>query len=88
MDSFAESLQDGLLGCLSQPTSSTGRSYQDTVASWIIALFADDKSVLAAPKVFSKQRLFSDLSEDDGASEQDKPTLLLVRKCLTFPTNL
>lgn len=87
MDSFAECLQDGLLGSLSQSASLTGRSYLETIASWTIFLFGDDKLVLAAPKTFNQHRLYSDLSEEEGISEQDKPTHVLVRKCMNFPTN-
>ena len=86
VDGFAEVLQEGLVGCITLPESSLGRSYLDTAASWIVALFGDDKPVLAAPKTVSRHRLFLASSEDDEGLALDKPTVLLARRCLINPT--
>ena len=87
IDGFVDALQEGLISSLS---AIVGKSYQDTAASWIIALFGDDKNVLSAPKIITNKQLHfsSDISEDEGDFEQDKPTLILARKCLTAPSEL
>jgi hypothetical protein len=87
IDGFADALQEGLVAILTLSSSSLGKSYLDTAASWLIALYGDDKPVLAASKGINRQTHFSsDMSEDEGRSEQDKPTLILARRCLTAPT--
>jgi hypothetical protein len=84
VEGFADALQEGLIASLS---ATLEKSYQETAASWIIALFGDDKSVLAAQKAVTKQLHFSsDISEDEDDTEQDRPTLILARKCLTAPS--
>jgi hypothetical protein len=86
VDNFADVLQDGLVQCITQPSSTMGKSFLDTAASWTIALFGEDKPTLSASKLQSRHQLFSELSEDDDGVERDRPTILLARRCLTFPT--
>lgn len=86
IDNFADVLQEALINTITHPTSSMGKSFLHTSASWLLALFGDDKPVLAAPKMLSRHQLFSELSREDEGLERDRPTILLARRCLTSPT--
>jgi hypothetical protein len=84
VDDFAESLQEGLITCITQLDSQLERSFLDTLASWLLFLFGSDRPVLATPKLPGRiQMADADLAEE----ERERPTILLARRCLTFPTS-
>ncbi|UZJ51297.1 hypothetical protein CBS101457_000617 [Exobasidium rhododendri] len=86
VDHFADVLQDGLISCITQPSDDMGRSFLQTVASWLLALFGEDKPFLAIPSLQSRPHILADLSEEGYESGNDRPTIQLARRCLATPT--
>lgn len=89
IDRFVDALQEGLIASLTPSAATLEKSYLDTAASWLVALYGEDKPLLTAHKALTRQANFSlGLSDDEGGSEQDKPTLVLARRCLSAPTKM
>jgi hypothetical protein len=90
VEDFADALQDGLINCITTPASHNhANSYLQTAASWLLMLFGDDKPSLAIPRLANRHHQMTNLGEDDDDGlETDRPTLLLARRCLTFPTEM